>query len=59
MKQTTINLECKKKLDEANELYKSFNYSFYWLEAQVKQGLLTKSEAGFLYLEKNKKGRIK
>jgi len=30
------------------EVYKAFNKSFYWLNEMVKQGIISKSEAGYI-----------
>lgn len=37
-----------KNLSEYIEIYKAFNKSLYWLNAMVKQGFITKSEAGLI-----------
>ena len=36
------------RIDEAIEIYKGFDRSFYWLEAMVNLGDISKSEAGFI-----------
>jgi hypothetical protein len=36
------------KLTQAIEVYKAFNKSFYWLNEMVKQGIISKSEAGYI-----------
>jgi len=32
------------------KIYLAFNKSFYWLEVLIKQGLINRSEAGFIVL---------
>lgn len=43
-----------KRIQEADELYKAFNYSFIWLVNMVTQGLIHESEAGYLLTINNK-----
>jgi hypothetical protein len=38
----------KYTLNEAIEIYKAFNKSFYWLNEMVKQGLINKAAAGYI-----------
>ena len=36
------------KIKTQMEMFKLMNYSFYWLHAMVKAGMLTESEAGYI-----------
>ena len=37
-------------IQKAINIYKAFNKSFYWLNELVKQGDISKSEAGYIVL---------
>ena len=37
-------------IQKAIKIYKALNCSYYWLEELVKQGLINRSEAGFIVL---------
>jgi len=37
-------------IQKAIEIYKAFNKSFYWLDALVNEGFISKSEAGYIVL---------
>jgi hypothetical protein len=47
-KTNTIQTESQKRINQAINVYKAFNKNFFWLDAMVKSGELSSSEAGYI-----------